>query len=146
MSGVPVLAGGQLPSGGQQASAAQAGHAALPAQQVCCASCRGRMYTCLSLRSIQGSAAQWDNAAMRQAHKPVQQLCRFHQQRRDQQQREEMTKHQDRQPRKQQQKRPQFFHRNDQRVRPSCSPTHPCILSCPRLLSSASRPALCINI
>ena len=42
---------------------------------------------------------------------------RFHQQRRDQQQREEMTKHQDRQPRKQQQKRPQFFHRNDQRVR-----------------------------
>ena len=28
-----------------------------------------------------------------------------------------MTKHQDRQPRKQQQKRPQFFHRNDQRVR-----------------------------
>ena len=65
------------------------------------------------------------------AHKPVRQLCRFHQQRRDQQQREEMTKHQDRQPRKQQQKRPQFFHRNDQRVRPFCSPTHPCILQCP---------------
>lgn len=40
------------------------------------------------------------------------------QQRRDQQnQRGDMQVHQDRQPRKQQNKRPQFFHRNEQRVR-----------------------------
>ena len=35
-----------------------------------------------------------------------------------------MTKHQDRQPRKQQQKRPQFFHRNDQRVCATRITTH----------------------
>ena len=46
---------------------------------------------------------------------------RFHQQRRDQgNARADMQQHQDRQSRKQQAKRPQFFQRNDQRVRARC--------------------------
>ncbi len=42
---------------------------------------------------------------------------RFQQQRQQRDQRGEPPAHQDRQPRKQQQKRPQFFHRDNQRVR-----------------------------
>ncbi len=47
---------------------------------------------------------------------------RFQQQRQQRDQRGEPPAHQDRQPRKQQQKRPQFFHRDNQRVRPPGGP------------------------
>ena len=122
LSNHPCIAGGQLPPGGQQASTAEAGHAEIPAQQVrhhrkmlyqaeaiYPATVLGHMRDVRLFSDLSVETEIWTlRAGM---------FYRFHQQRRDQQQREEMTKHQDRQPRKQQQKRPQFFHRNDQRVR-----------------------------